>query len=162
MKNVVIVPFEMLKGKTFQRIDYNNDETKITFYCSDGTVYEQSHERYCCENVWIEDVCGDFSNLLNYPIVEAEEVSNNENSPPEYKRPDDFWLGGWTYYKLSNIKGSVTIRWFGCSNGCSSVDANLFLLSSQEEEEDEKTPLYKEWTHQEWVERIISLERVGE
>ena len=55
----------------------------------------------------IEDVCGDFADLIENPILLAEEVSekgDKENST-------------WTFYKLSTIRGSVTIRFYGESNG---------------------------------------------
>jgi hypothetical protein len=125
------VPFETLKGKTLKKIKHDNWEDEITFHCSDGTVYVQKHERDCCEDVWIEDVCGDISDLLDTPLLVAEEVSNEEESPVSdfgvtTNPNNDHW--DWTFYKLSTIKGTVTIRWFGCSNGCYAIDATLFKL----------------------------------
>jgi hypothetical protein len=126
----VRVPFQTLKGKTFKKIDFSSWKTEMIFHCSDGTVYEQAHEQDCCEDVWLEDVCGDLSDLLDTPILEAEEVSNDEEPPAEFgvttNPNNDSW--DWTFYKLSTIKGTVTIRWFGCSNGCYATDASLFKL----------------------------------
>lgn len=72
------------------------------------------HSKDCCEDVHIDDIIGDLSDLIGTPILLAEEVSSPMGNPvPEYN--DDSWT--WTFYKLSTIKGSVTIRWIGMSNG---------------------------------------------
>lgn len=57
--------------------------------------------------------------LIGSPILLAEEATNSDAdpegvTPPEY-RDESFT---WTFYKLATIKGSVTIRWYGSSNGC--------------------------------------------
>jgi hypothetical protein len=57
--------------------------------------------------------------MLNTPILLAEEVSN---FPDEVKWGWDDELEyidsrTWTFYKLRTIKGSMTIRWLGESNG---------------------------------------------
>ncbi len=79
----------------------------------DGSAYAFHHEQDCCENVWVEDVCGDVADLIGSPLVQAEEVVSKEGDPkPEYP---DSWT--WTFYKFATIKGSVTLRWLGESNG---------------------------------------------
>ncbi len=57
--------------------------------------------------------------MLNTPVLLAEEVSNL------VEEEVDKWDGAldyidsrtWTFYKLRTIKGSMTIRWLGESNG---------------------------------------------
>lgn len=71
------------------------------------------HHQDCCENVWIEDIAGNVSDLIGYPIAMAEEESNSDNPP--LAECDESYT--WTYYKLATIKGYVTIRWYGESNG---------------------------------------------
>jgi len=113
MKNV-LEKFEDLKGLTCTSVVRLDDE--IIFMLLNGNRFHLYHEQDCCESVTIDDICGDLSDLENSEILMAEQVSNNENPEgvkiPEYQ--DSFT---WTFYKLATIKGYVTIRWYGASNG---------------------------------------------
>lgn len=108
------VEFNELLGKTITNIDgLEKEGLEVIFTCADGKKYKMSHHQDCCENVWIEDISGNVSDLIGYPITMAEEESNSDNPPlGEY---DESYT--WTYYKLATIKGYVTIRWYGESNG---------------------------------------------
>ena len=101
-----------LLGKTLTECEQiGNDE--IIFTCSDGSQYKMFHDYDCCESVYIEDVCGELSDLVGSPLLMAVEVSND---PPEsHKSGDDSET--WTFYKFATIKGFVDIRWYGSSNG---------------------------------------------
>ena len=108
------VDFNTLLGKTLTKIEgleKGNDNVK--FYCEDGTIYNMYHYQECCESVRIEDVIGDINNLIGYPLLIAEEI-NDKNGLPLSERHKRY---KWTFYKLSTIKGYVTIRWYGGSNG---------------------------------------------
>lgn len=108
--------FEDLKGKTLIDIKVcKSCDDYILFTDSEQKHYKLFHYQDCCEDVTIDDICGDLSDLLNSPILLAEEVSNNDPLKPEAETQFDSFT--WTFYKLSTIKGSVTIRWFGTSNG---------------------------------------------
>ena len=64
MRRREFVDFEILKGKILTNIEINEEEDEITFTDSEGVKYLMYHEQDCCEDVNIEDVCGDINNLL--------------------------------------------------------------------------------------------------
>lgn len=100
-------------GKTLTAID--RDVDGLTFRCTDGTVYRMWHDQECCEYVYLEDVCGDLDDLIGSPLVEAEEDFEEASAKG----------GTWTFYRFSTVKGTVTLRWLGESNGYYSEQANF-------------------------------------
>lgn len=109
-----IVEFSVLVGKTLEKIEQRGDE--ILFQVEDGESYIMLHHQDCCESVVIDDICGDLRDLVGTPILTAEEVSGEpapEREEDEYTPESETW----TFYKAATIKGSVTIRWHGSSNG---------------------------------------------
>ncbi len=118
--------FSVLKGKTLRAISGCKDDEEMTFTTIDGEVYRLYHNQDCCESVTIEDICGDLGDLIGSPILVAEEVTHeqdtNPQGVPEQEYQDSFT---WTFYKLDTFKGSVTIRWYGESNGCYSESVDF-------------------------------------
>lgn len=110
---------EVLLGKTILDIKGAEEQNDcIIFYCEDGSAYKMFHIQDCCETVYIEDICGDINSLIGYPILMAEDISNECNMNDINKDIDKYVESyTWTYYKLATIKGYVTIRWYGESNG---------------------------------------------
>lgn len=114
---MIYIEFTELVGKTLTNISGKVGDKELEFTASDGSKYVMFHRQDCCESVQVEDICGDLRDLLDSPILEAEEATNRDEDPEdcvrEY-RPDSFT---WTFYKLRTINGGVTIRWYGTSNG---------------------------------------------
>lgn len=118
--------FEDLKGKTLREVRINRcqldidghyEGDSILFIDDNGRKYKMYHQQDCCENVFIEDVCGDISDLIgDTPITLAEEVSSTDHQDG-LERSKDEESFTWTFYKLATNYGTVTIRWFGSSNG---------------------------------------------
>ena len=102
-------------GNTIIKIDRSEDELQFTF--SNGMELKMYHEQDCCESVTIEDICGDLDDLLNSPVTVAEERTNSDPNASE--------SATWTFYYISTNKGSVTIRWYGASNGYYSEGISL-------------------------------------
>ena len=105
-------------GKTVREIRGGKpgDETML-LVMTDGSAFGFYHEQDCCETVAINDVCGDLSDLIGSPLLQAEEVSS-DTPPDDLPKPE--WepeSQTWTFYKFATIKGGVTIRWLGESNG---------------------------------------------
>ena len=117
--------FSILKGLTITSIDgLEDDSAEVIFTTSEGRRFEMSHSQDCCERVSIEDICGDINDLLNSPILLAEEVTSEED-PEDIQKDYHDCLYCWTFYKLSTFKGDVTIRWYGESNGYYSVGVDF-------------------------------------
>ena len=113
----------VLEGKTLKDIKVKRNE-EIIFTVDDGTKYKMFHDQCCCEHVYIEDICGDIKNLIGSPIVMAEEVSNYDMD--KLDKWDDSYT--WTFYKFATVKGYVTIRWYGTSNGWYSESVDFIEL----------------------------------
>jgi len=125
--------FEELKDKTLVDVRVKGDD-EIEFETSDGVVYRMYHSQDCCESVAIEDVVGDWSDLIGAPIILAEESSNSDNpklygEEGGYQYSDDSHT--WTFYKLATVKGYVDIRWYGSSNGYYSESVNFRNMSDE-------------------------------
>ena len=125
------VEFGSLLGKTLTDVSVVRGEysdNNITFTCDDGTKYVMYHEQDCCEGVYIEDICGEMAQIIGEPILMAEEVVSTyddkergeaNEAVPDGWTPESQWTDSytWTFYKLRTMHGSVTIRWYGESNG---------------------------------------------
>lgn len=132
------VEAEMLKGLTFTSVEQVDgpEGDEIRFEADNGDVYRMFHYQDCCESVTLEEVIGDLDDLVGTPILEARESSNRDRleaekdlldgeeyvmmklstfgeETPEYGDESQTW----TFYIFRTIKGSVTLRWYGYSNG---------------------------------------------
>lgn len=86
---------------------FENEKEKVVFY----------HYQECCEDVCIEDICGELIDLENSPIIQAEEATNQDSA--------EYGSSTWTFYKFATVKGYVTVRWLGQSNGYYSESVDM-------------------------------------
>lgn len=107
--------FSDLVGKILTKIEGEVGDDTLKLFCSDGSVYQMHYYLDCCASCTLEDVCGDLADLIGSPILKAEESSSNKNPPGVTKEYQDSFT--WTFYHLATIKGYVTLRWYGESNG---------------------------------------------
>lgn len=111
MSNFNSTVFKPLLGRTISKIEgAEKGSEEILFTLENGDIFCMYHEQDCCEGVQIEDICGDINVLIGNPILLAEEVTNEGNL--EYGDTCT-----WTWYHFATLKGYVTIRWYGESNG---------------------------------------------
>lgn len=114
-------------GKTLTGTDgMEKDSDMIVFHFSDGTNYQMSHDQDCCETVTVDDVVGDPDDLIGEPILLSEETTFDPGFTPkavaEKENSESFT---WTFYRIGTIKGEVTIRWYGESNGYYSEEVSF-------------------------------------
>ena len=82
------------------------------------TSYRMFHGQDCCESVSLNDVVGDLEDIHGV-ILSAEETT----SEAEGKQQES---ATWTFYSLRTVKGAVTLRWFGESNGYYSEEVEFY------------------------------------
>ena len=112
---------EDLLGKTLESVVINNDRDVIDFVTTTGQRYRMEHYQDCCETVAIEDIAGEINDLVGAPILQAEVATQDGLQ-------DKLVSSTWTFYKLGTIKGTVTIRWLGTSNGYYSEEVDFSLV----------------------------------
>lgn len=120
-------------GQTFTSVSATTDE--LLFLREDGTGFLMYHSQDCCEEVTIDDIIGDVQDLVGSPIVMAEEVigADEDSKVDPYGYQDGSYT--WTFYKLGTAKGSVTIRWYGASNGYYSESVDISQVTEGKKRE---------------------------
>ena len=106
---------EFLKGKTL--VYFAVEESAVEFITEDLNRYvleSMDGPPNDC-HVWVESVVGNVNDLLNTPLLMAEEATSSEDMT-------------WTFYKFATIKGYVDIRFCGQSNGYYCEKAELCHL----------------------------------
>jgi hypothetical protein len=135
-----------LVGVTFTDIIVDDDKHEIIFYTACGG-YKMYHQQDCCEDVSLDDVVGDLADLIGTPILSARESTSDIEAEAalslydgeEYIMRKLATIGGpiaepedesvtWTFYLFGTIKGSVTLRWYGASNGYYSESVDLVKI----------------------------------
>ncbi len=111
--------FHEMLGKVM--VSVTETGVTMTFKDEEGKTYSFSHTQGCCESVRIEDICGDLSDLEGSPILMAEMVYGEG---PDLRDEDSYT---WSFYKFATVKGTVTVRWLGTSNGYYSETVDYFV-----------------------------------
>lgn len=109
---------EDMVGKVFTSV--TQDGTEMVF-ANDTETFRFLHWQDCCESVYIESIVGELSDLVDEPLLIAEEVSGESKQLDE--RCSDSCT--WTFYKFATRKGYVDVRWLGESNGYYSESVDL-------------------------------------
>lgn len=113
---------EELQGRTIIGLNIDPEENEITMTREDGSAVKFLHHQSCCENVTIEDVNGDWNDLLNVRLDVAE-VRSFARETSVYGDSETF-----TFYTFRTIKGSVDVRWHGTSNGYYSERVDMVII----------------------------------
>lgn len=103
----------------------------LEFYLSDYIKVSLKHIQDCCEDVWLEDITGELTDLIEVPL-EVAEVCSKDN-------PDACESGTFTFYRFRTSKGDVDLRFCGESNGYYSEGVDVIV----EDVFDEITSLKK-------------------
>lgn len=116
------VAFEILGGTTLVCVEIIDEDRELIFTLDSGEKYRLWHRQECCENVYIENICGDLNDLIGTPILMAEASSNSDEMPTDIEQEQQLHCAGddgftWTFYRIGTAKGTVVIRWYGTSNG---------------------------------------------
>jgi hypothetical protein len=133
---------EALIGCVFSTISGDKDSEELVFWMANGSSFKMYHSQDCCESVHIEDICGELDWLINAPILEAYENSsdmeidhlgNEINAGAEHDKNSSWedYSQTWTFYRITTVKGTVTIRWYGSSNGYYSESVNVVFAPAE-------------------------------
>lgn len=106
------IELKELLNKTIKKISILEDKSEMYFFCSDGNKYVMYHDQECFESVYIEDIAGNLEDIIGSPLLMADKITNSKD--PEEECDKSFT---WTFYNFATVKGYVTIRWYGESNG---------------------------------------------
>ena len=117
--NNTLIDFNDLKGLHLEKIEVlkNKNNTDVIVFYTTYKSFCMFHQQDCCEQVYIEDICGDIKLLNNTEIYDAYCSSNQD------EKGDNTFT--WTFYTIHTPKGSLIIRWYGESNGYYSETVGL-------------------------------------
>lgn len=122
-------------GKTPTRVETLEGGERLRMLFSDGSSIEFFHIQDCCEHVAIEDVTGDWDDLIGRPLLVAEERSQSDDDVIPEGCVASIGSNTWTFYTFGGEGGYVDVRWHGSSNGFYSERVSWTITPASEESE---------------------------
>lgn len=105
-------------GLTFTEIKGMSKNSQEIMFVTKGKTFSMAGgegPNNCNDvEVYLEDVCGDVGDLVHSKIISAVEARSESNQPT------------YTFYTIRTNKGTVTLRWYGTSNGYYAEDAYIY------------------------------------
>lgn len=119
-----------LIGKVITDIKFTDKEILIEIddFNENCVYYLFKHEQDCCEQVWLDDISGYLDDIIERPILKAEERISKDEVYPKSKRLDSSVT--WTFYTIATFNGYVDLRWVGTSNGYYSESISIYKLTN--------------------------------
>ena len=117
-ENVSII--DKLIGTVVKEIHVPDEKSPldVLFVLENGSRFWMYHPQDCCEDAWLEDVIGEWADIIGCRLLMAEKVTRDYDWDKDPATQE--WLdtsATWTFYKFATVHGYVTLRWIGTSNG---------------------------------------------
>jgi hypothetical protein len=127
-----IARMNLLEGNKIKDVIVSEDKTEVLFIMYNAGIVKMYHDQDCCESVWLEDVSGDWDDIKNTEIIEFRKTKSTDK---QFYKTDEILDDSvtWTFYTFRTIKGDVTLRWCGTSNGYYSEEVLLEPVNIQRE-----------------------------
>ncbi|MGX1022511.1 hypothetical protein AB7M33_005187 [Pseudomonas sp. Y3 TE3536] len=122
------IAFDQLIGITLSEVlQAEKGSSMITLLAACGRLFRMHHYDLCSEEVSLDDVEGDISDIVGSPITLAEK-STSPDTPDDVQDRLTQLSQTWTFYRIGTVKGMVVLRWFGESNGYYSEEVDFVEL----------------------------------
>lgn len=112
-------------GKVFSKIEMDRHQEFIIFSFEDGSVFKMGHNQECCEKVYLEDIVGDITKMIGQTVISASHTSDGDLSD------DGVTVIEYNFYTIQGNLDSITLRWYGETNSCYSINATLYRLRNE-------------------------------
>lgn len=124
-----LVNFSILEGLVLE--SFKEDSEQILIEAS-GRKFAMYHTQSCCESVTVDsvNVIGSIGAMIGEKITDAVEETNSTDDALDKHATS--WT--WTYYTLRTHNGTITIRWYGTSNGYYSESVNTYEIKPWKQE----------------------------
>ena len=123
------IAFDQVIGITLSEVrQAEKGSSAIMLLSACGRAFSMHHNDLCSEEVSLDDVEGDISDIVGSPITLAEKTTSPDT--PEDAQDRLMQLSQtWTFYRIGTAKGLVVLRWFGESNGYYSEEVDFVEIT---------------------------------
>jgi hypothetical protein len=128
METKKIWDFKDLEGRKIKDVAKSDEHVEII--TEEGISFDLFHDKDCCEDVGVEEIIGgELTELIDETVVEARKESG-QLLPPQNEYDASYT---WTFYIIRTNKISLTIRFYGTSNGyySESVDCHVTVKKKE-------------------------------
>jgi hypothetical protein len=125
-----------LDGRTVKNVYVSDDAFTLEIDDVNYPFVHFYHRQSCCEDVKIEDIVGGkLSELVGQKMYHCELVEqDNEDSSFVAKEDVNYITSAtWSFLKLNTLKDSITVRWWGESNGYYSETISIYGFKTLDE-----------------------------